>query len=111
MRNVTHRPLHGHTPHNVTLLLIGICGLSGLGWLINANDPDSWRIIGAFFVLLFVSTAALSYFATNIVRRSLLIGSGVFGFFLLRFVGLRDIYYIMLLAACLISIELYFQKR
>ena len=111
MNDSLRRPLHGHTPHNVTWLIIGICAVSGLGFLINAYDPDSGLIIGAFFLLLFIAAYAISYFATNIVRRSILLGSGVFGIFFLRFLGLREIYYLVLLLLCLISIELYFQKK
>lgn len=111
MNDSTNRPLHGHTPHNVMWLIIGICAVSGLGFLINAYDPDSWLYIGAFFLLLFLAASAISFFVTNIVRRSLLLGSGVLGIFFLRFLGLRELYYLVLLLLCLISIELYFQKK
>lgn len=103
--------LHGHTNHNVIWLIIGICGLSGLGWLINTQDPDFIVPLGAFFLLISVTAFSLTLFITNIVRRSVLVGGGVFVFFLLRFLGLRDLYYAVLLLACLISLEVYMQKR
>lgn len=96
---------------NIAWLLIGICALSGLGWLINTQDPNYLSSLIIFFLFIFVTVFCISMFVTNIVRRSILIGSGAFVFFLLRLLGLREPLYIILLALSLISLEFYFQKR
>jgi hypothetical protein len=100
-----------HKDRDVKWLIVGVCGLSGLGWLMNTQDPSYLIPLSTFFVILFITAYSVSYFITNIVRRSLLIGSGVFVYFLLRFLGLREIWYVILLLICLISLELYSQKR
>lgn len=92
-------------------LIAALSGLSALGWLINTQEPDRPIIYFLFFSIIFCTTYSIAFFLTNIVRRSLIIASGVFGFFLLRFSGLREPIYIVLLASCLISLELYLQKR
>jgi hypothetical protein len=97
--------------HNVIWLIIGICNISALGWLVNFMDPNYLVSLIMFFIFLFLTVFSITMFITNIVRRSLIVGSGVFVFFLLRFIGLREPLYIILLALSLISLELYFQKR
>lgn len=99
------------TQHNVIWIIVGICSLSGLGWLINTLDPNYLQSLILFFTILFVTVFSITMFITNIVRRSVLLGSGVFVFFLLRFLGLREPVYIILLALSLVSLELYLQKR
>ena len=111
MRLFTDVNRHIHKERDIKWLIIGVCGLSGLGWLINTQDPDYLIPLGAFFLILFITAYSFGYFLTNIVRRSVLIGSGVFVFFLLRFLGLREIWYLILLLICLISLELSLQKR
>jgi len=105
-----------HSDHNAdnknpSWLIIGFIGISILGWLEKSFDPDSFIIMMMFFIILFLTSVSFTYFATNIVRRSIIIGSGVFGFFLLRYLQLREPFYVLLLVACLISLELYYQKR
>jgi hypothetical protein len=100
-----------HKDRDTKWLIIGICGLSGLGWLINTQDPSYLIPLSVFFLILFITAYSFSYFVTNIVRRSLLLGGGVFVYFLLRFLGLREIWYVILLLICLISLELSLQKR
>jgi hypothetical protein len=96
---------------NIVWLIAGISGLSALGWLINTRDPNYLVSLMLFFLLLFITFGSFAMFVTNIVRRAVLIGSGVFVFFLLRLIGLREPLYIILLALSLASLELYFQKR
>jgi len=98
-------------PRNYLWLIIGICGVSGLGWLINSFDPNYLFPLVIFFLVLFITAFSFTFYITNIVRRSLLVGSGVFVFFLLRFLGLRDWYYFVLLVICLIFVELSLQNR
>lgn len=91
--------------------MIGVCGLSGLGWLINTQDPDYLVPLGTFFLILFITAYSFGYFLTNIVRRSVLIGGGVFVFFLLRYLGLREPIYLILMIICLLSLELSFSNK
>lgn len=111
MSILTSRFHQMQNPRNYLWLIIGICGISGLGWLINSFDPNYLLPLVLFFLLLFITIFSLSFFITNIVRRSILIGSGVFVFSLLRFFGLREWYYALLLIVCLILIELSFQNQ
>ena len=92
-------------------LIAAISGLCALGWLVNTQEPNRPIIYSLFFSIIFCITYSIAFFLTNIVRRSLILASGVVGFFLLRLVGLREPIYILLLGSCLISLELYLQKR
>jgi hypothetical protein len=97
--------------HSYGWLVVGICGLCGIGWLINTLDPDYLLSLVLFFPLLLITLVSVMYFITNIVRRSLLIGGGVFVFFFLRFLGLRDWFYVVPLVVFLVFIELSYQNR
>lgn len=81
-----------------------------MAWLINSYIPVFWSIL-IFFVLLFASTSSLVLFLLNNLRRALLIGAGICGIFFLRLIELRDPLYIILLVACLVSLELYLKKQ
>ena len=85
------------TERNITWLLAGISGISLLAWLTNSYVPTLWSII-IFFVLLFTTTVTLTFFVLNHVRRSILVTLGITGLLFLR-------------VACLISLELYLNKR
>jgi hypothetical protein len=98
-------------PRDIKWLLLGITGICSLGWLTNTQDPNYLFSLITFFLILSITVYSITLFTTNIVRHGLLVGSGVLVLFILRLLGLRDWYYIMLLAVCLISLELYFQKR
>ena len=98
-------------PRELWTLIIGILGISGLGWFINSYAPNSAFTIFLFFVGIFLSFYPLFFYTTNNVRRAMLLTLGVLCFFLLRFVHLRHFFYIILLTASLISLEVYFQKR
>lgn len=99
-------------PHrSVWWLFVSICGLSALAWLANAYAPDSWQVILIFFILIMVMiTSLLLYFMGN-MRHILLITGGVLILLILRFLGLREIIYPLLLVATLFSIELLVRKR
>ena len=98
-------------PKDIKWLLMGITGICGLGWLINTQDPNYLFSLITFFLILSITVYSLTLFTTNIVRHGLLVGGGVFVFFILRLLGLRDWYYIMLLGFCLTSLEYYYQNR
>lgn len=100
-----------HRRRDIRWLLVGISGLSALGWLINSQNPENPVALILFFLILFVTFFSLTQILTNIVRRSLLVGGGVVGFMLLRLIGLREPWYALLLVAALVSLELSFQKR
>jgi len=92
-------------------LFIGIIGISVLGWFTNTFSPKELFFRAIFFLIIFVTTTSLSFYVLNNVRRALLIGIGVVSFFLLRYLGLRELFYPILLIASLVSLEVFFQKR
>jgi hypothetical protein len=92
-------------------LLLGICGLCLLGWFINTFQPENIYFLVLFFVIIGLTTFFSSLFLFKIVRRAILVTLGVVVLLLLRMVGLRDLWYPVLLIPCLISLEILFQKR
>jgi hypothetical protein len=64
-----------------------------------------------FFAILSVTVFFSSLFILKIVRRAILVTLGVVIWLLLRFLGLRDWYYPVLLIPVLVSLEMLFQKR
>lgn len=92
-------------------LFMSISGISALAWLANTYTPDSWQTVTVLFTLITVIiTSFLVYFLKN-VRHILLITGGLLVILILRYWGLRDIFYPMLLAAVLVSLELMLRKR
>ncbi len=96
---------------NAWWLIVGISGLSILGWFINTFSPDSFEKIILFFSIIAATTFFSSLFVFKIVRRSILVTLGVMVWLLLRLVGLRDWYYPVLLIPVLVSLEILFEKR
>ncbi len=96
---------------NILWLILGICGLSVLGWFGNTFPPENILLLTLFFVIVTATTFFISLFLLKIVRRSVLMTLGVVIWLLLRFFGLRELWYPLLLIPCLISLEILFQKR
>jgi len=92
-------------------LILGISGLSLLGWFINTFTPDSLWSIALFFLIIATTTYFCSLFLFKITRRAILITLGVIGWLFLRMFGLRDWYYPVLLIPILISLDVLFQNR
>lgn len=101
---------HMKKERNIPALLVGLCGLSTLGWLMHSFAPDGIRI-SLFFTLVFTVTAAFSFFVARSRRQAVLAGVGVSTLFFLRLIGLREPLYVILLFASLISLEVYLKKR
>jgi len=97
--------------HNIWHLIVGISGLSVLGWFINSMTPDSIPTIALFMFILSVTVFFSSLFLLKIVRRAALVTLGVLVWLILRLLGLREFWYPLLLIPCLISLEMLFQKR
>lgn len=96
---------------SVWFLIIGISGISGLAWFANTYTPDSWeKIVIVFIFIATIITSILLYFLNN-VRHILLITGGLLILLVLRYLGLREIIYPLLLAASLLSLELMLRKR
>jgi len=91
--------------------ILGISGLSLLGWYANTFGPDSFLRLVLFFVIVGLTTFFSSLFFLKIVRRAALVTLGVLVWLVLRLFGLREIWYPMLLVLCLISLEILLQKR
>jgi len=98
-------------PRNVWWLVAGIFGLSGLGWFINTFGPNSFVLILLFFLIVFFTSLCFFLFLLNNVRRAILLSLGVSLFFFLRLLNLREPFYIILLVASIVSLDVYFRKR
>jgi len=96
---------------NILWLIFGICGLSVLGWFINTFPPDNILLLILFFVIIAATTFFSSLFLFKIVRRAVLVTLGVVVWLTLRLLGLRELWYPLLLIPCLVSLEILFQKR
>jgi hypothetical protein len=93
------------------LLILGISGLSILGWFVNTYPPDnSWSIV-LFFLIVSTTAFFFSLLLLKIVRRATIVTLGVIVWLLLRLLGLRDWYYPALLVPILISLEILLRKR
>jgi len=91
--------------------LLGLIGVSGTAWLINTYAPGQPVHLVVFFVAVFVSCFFLFLFLLNNVRRSTLVSLGVVLYLILRYLNLRQSYYIVLLIASLASLEIALRKR
>ena len=89
--------------------MLGLIGVSGTAWLINTYAPGQPVHLVVFFVAVFVSCFFL--FLLNNVRRSTLVSLGVVLYLILRYLNLRQSYYIVLLIASLASLEIALRKR
>jgi len=103
--------LSERSTRNIWWLILGISGLSVLGWFINTFSPDSVQMITLFFVIIAATAFFSSLFVFKIVRRAVLVTMGVVVWLVLRLVGLRDWYYPILLIPILISLEILLEKR
>ncbi len=86
-------------------------GLSVLGWFINTIPPEHIVLLVLFFVIIAATTFFSSLFIFKIVRRAVLVTIGMVVWFGLRLLGLRELWYPLLLIPCLISLEILFQRR
>jgi len=98
-------------PRNIWHLFIAVIGISLTGWYINTFAPKNWFIIAGFFFVFFLTWFFLLLYLLNNVRRAFMLTIGVSGIFMLRSAGLRDILYILLLAATIILLEAYLTKK
>ena len=68
-------------------------------------------IILAFFFLLFLSAVSLFTYLLNNTRRGFFVGILITLYFLLRFFGLTHPFFLILLLALFITLELFFSPR
>jgi len=108
--NLYNEPMHLRQ-RNSWWLFIGVIGVSVLGWFTNTFSPKELFFRAIFFLIIFITTTSLFFYVLNNVRRALLVGIGVVSFLILRYVGLREVFYAILLLASLVSLEVFFQKR
>lgn len=95
---------------NIWWLILAISGLSGIAWFTNTYSPEGTMLL-VFFILLFFTSITSGLFVLNHTRRAFLFSLGVVCFFLLRLLGLREIFYPILLIICLLNLEVYLNKR
>lgn len=102
---------HERRPRSIWWLVLGITSFSGFAWFVNSYEPNSWQLFTVFFLLIFVSCFWTLLYLVNNVRRSVLLSLGLTSYLLLRFLNLREPFYLILLIACLTSLELLLHKR
>ncbi len=86
-------------------LIVGITGLSVLGWFVNSQSPDSVGMIALFFLIIAVTLYFFSVFVLHRARSAALVTFGIVIWLFLRLIGLREWYYPLLLIPILISLE------
>ncbi len=96
---------------NRWLLVLGISGISAMGWYTNSYQPDTTLKIAIFFFLFFGTSFSITHFIFSNVRRAFLLSCFLTIFLLLRLLSLHEPIYIILLLASLASLELLFSKR
>ncbi len=99
------------SPRNSFWLIVGIAGLSFLGWLMTTSEPHGVPSLILFLSVVSGTSFSLSLFVVNNTRRAVLISTGITVYFVLRYIGLRHIIYPILLVASLLSLELVSHKR
>ncbi|MBI2613833.1 MAG: hypothetical protein HYW62_03595 [Candidatus Levybacteria bacterium] len=101
------------------LLVISLLSLAGLLYLIFFLSPShelqitNYQLpitIPFFFILFFFLFSLISYFLRN-ARRAALIGLLIITYFIFRILHLSSPYFLFLLIALFISLELFFKKR
>lgn len=96
---------------SLKLLLIGKFALIGFLYLLFFTKPMQEFSLLFFLLLLFISTAALTAYATYDVRKGLIAGSGITGYLILRFLHLTEPFFIIVLIALLVSLNFVFSPR
>src|SRR3989344_6173884 len=108
---LTHDMRHEKHPRSIWWLVLGLTSFSGFAWFINSYEPNALHLFGIFFVLLFVSCFWILLYLLNNVRRSVLLSLGLTTYLVLQILNLREPLYLILLLACLTSLELLLSKR
>lgn len=92
-------------------LILAIFSVSGLAWFTNTYTPDTLLRLWIFYIFIFASSGFLFLFLLKGIRRAILCAAGISIFLFLRSLNLREPWYLLLLGASLISLEVFFQKR
>lgn len=95
---------------NLLWLFMGLAGIGLLGWFINAFSPNSVQLLLTFFSIITATVFFLSLFVLRQLRYAILTTLGIFAWLVLRFFGLREVYYGILLVAILVSLEVLLRK-
>ena len=93
------------------LALLGISGLSGLGYLVRTASPDAWWLIVLFFLLVSVTVYGWMQFVFVSSRLSLTTTLYVCVCLILRLFHLRHPLYAILLLLFMVSLEVMRRKR
>ena len=95
---------------NIVWLINAVLGIGALGLIVNTANPSNSVSVILFICTVVIILYSLSYYLPMVVYRSFLVSGGIGGLLLLRYIGLREPVYVLLLICCLISLELLFQK-
>lgn len=90
---------------NSVFLFLGASGVIVLSAYVNAFPPDSPIILAGFFLLLATSIGLIGAYIFRRTRHAILLAIGVSLYLFLRYLGLRQPFYLVLLIASIIAIE------
>ncbi len=93
------------------LFILAVVTFASLIGFTNFFAPATAQLVILFFGLFALGNFFLWQYLLNNVRRALLVTLGVTVFLGLRYLNLRQPFYLILLIASLISLEVYWQKR
>lgn len=91
--------------------LVGVSGISILGYFIHSFTPDTPLLISLFFAIIAMTTFGWMFFIIPVKRVAILTTIFVFLFLFLRLINLRHPLYVVLLAVFFISLEVIRHKR
>lgn len=90
---------------NPLYLFLGASGLIGLSAYINAFPPDFPLTLAGFFLLLATSVGLIGAYIFRRTRHAALLAVGASLYLALRYLGLRQPIYVILLIASILAIE------
>jgi len=101
-----------HKPaRNPYLLISGVSGYILLAGFVNVFPPDNAWKISLFIIIFSVSSGLIVQYLFRTMQQSLLLGTGLALFLILRIFGLRSPIYAVLLLVCILSLELTLRKQ
>ena len=88
--------------------LIFICGL---GAYVNLLQPQTTIAVVGLLLIIAGIIFCFGMFITKSVKRAILYSTGVIIYLVLRFIGLREWYFLLLLSITVLSTDAYFTRK
>jgi len=90
--------------------LASLIFISGLGAYVNLLSPQSTIAVAGLLLIIAGIIFCCGMFLTKSIRRALLYATGVIIYLTLRFIGLREWYFPLLLSITVLSTDAYFTR-